>query len=150
MNKRDNARSDLYLAQLRMQSAPNTPGLPQHRDGLASHKSPMGMNFPKTVHDSDDSDNDSIDNVDAAEKGRHHGMFDAEDREYEVRHNNFHMSVTPPPDHDAREENVNEHVPAAPGEQTYAAVPIPGAYASPVASPSFAPAQAMHYPAEAR
>jgi hypothetical protein len=28
MAARDRARSDLYLAQLRMQSAPNTPGLP--------------------------------------------------------------------------------------------------------------------------
>lgn len=34
---------------------------------------------------------------------------------------------------------VNEHAPAAPGEQTYDAVPIPGAYASPLASPAFQP-----------
>lgn len=32
-------------------------------------------------------------------------------------------------------ERVIEHVAAAPGEQTYDAVPIPGAYASPVANP---------------
>ena len=38
-------------------------------------------------------------------------------------------------------EKVQEHVPAAPGEQQYASVPIPDAYASPVASPSFAPQQ---------
>lgn len=30
---------------------------------------------------------------------------------------------------------IQEHVPAAPGEQTYDAVPIPGAYSSPLASP---------------
>ncbi|KAF4634579.1 hypothetical protein G7Y89_g3526 [Cudoniella acicularis] len=31
-----------------------------------------------------------------------------------------------------------EHVSAAPGEQTYDAVPIPGAYASPLSSPGLA------------
>ena len=46
-------------------------------------------------------------------------------------------------------EQVREHVPAAPGEQTYAAVPIPGAYQSPVASPSFAPAQ-LQLPSQAQ
>ena len=43
-------------------------------------------------------------------------------------------------------EKVQEHVPAAPGEQQYASVPIPDAYASPVASPSFAPLQQMSVP----
>ena len=38
------------------------------------------------------------------------------------------------------EDRINEHVAAAPGEQTYDAVPIPGAYASPLSSPGF-PAQ---------
>lgn len=33
MAKRDTARSDLYLAQLRSQSAPNTPGIASPRDG---------------------------------------------------------------------------------------------------------------------
>lgn len=36
-------------------------------------------------------------------------------------------------------DKIQEHVPAAPGEQQYASVPIPEAYASPLASPSFAP-----------
>jgi hypothetical protein len=35
-------------------------------------------------------------------------------------------------------ERLNEHVGAAPGEQQYAAVPIPGAY-TPLASPSYPP-----------
>lgn len=33
---------------------------------------------------------------------------------------------------------------AAPGEQQYDAVPIPGAYASPLSSPGFAPQQQGH------
>ena len=149
MDARDKARSDLYLAQLRVQSAPNTPGLPHHRAAeLANAKSPLGMAFPKTLHDTDSDSDDE--RVDAAEKGLH---LEAADREYEERHAQFHMDVTPPPpaaDREPREPTVNDHVPAAPGEQTYAAVPIPGSYASPVPTPSFAPANAMHYPAEAR
>jgi len=43
-------------------------------------------------------------------------------------------SITP-----EKTENRIEHAPKAPGEQTYDAVPIPGAYASPVQSPGFAP-----------
>jgi hypothetical protein len=35
-------------------------------------------------------------------------------------------------------ERVIEHVAAAPGEQTYDAVPIPGAYTSPLTSPGLA------------
>jgi hypothetical protein len=38
------------------------------------------------------------------------------------------------------QERQNEHVGATPGEQTYAAVPIPGAY-TPLASPSYPPPQ---------
>lgn len=40
-----------------------------------------------------------------------------------------------------KKEKVNEHVAAAPGEQQYAAVPIPGAYASPLSSPGLAQPQ---------
>jgi hypothetical protein len=36
-------------------------------------------------------------------------------------------------------ERVNAHMDAAPGEQTYGAVPIPNAYASPLTSPTFLP-----------
>jgi hypothetical protein len=38
----------------------------------------------------------------------------------------------------AQTEQVIEHVAAAPGEQTYDAVPIPGAYASPLTSSGLA------------
>ncbi len=46
---------------------------------------------------------------------------------------------------DGFEPKVNEHVPAAPGEVTYEDVPIPGAYASPLASPSALPHQGMSF-----
>lgn len=43
-----------------------------------------------------------------------------------------------PPQSPGFQERVNDHVSAAPGEQTYASVPIPGAY-TPLASPSYPP-----------
>ncbi len=154
MNVRDKARSDLYLAQLRVQSAPNTPGF---------QKTPMSANFPAHIRDDD---------VDDAEKG--------ESTQYASKHQSFSqpkpIQLQPPPikihsatpamssdgfddaptfnDHvpaapgeptydSVPVPGTYEHVPAAPGEQTYDAVPIPGAYANPLPSPgSAAPGQA--------
>ena len=147
MNNRDKARSDLYLAQLRVQSAPNTPGF--------TARSATGANFPKHLHD-DDSDEDRIDYV---EKG---GSYDAADAEYARRHqqvftpsSGFQLHAPPPGlkvtsatpivgQGEFASEQKQEHMSAAPGEQTFDAVPIPGAYVSP-ASPGFQPA-GMHFP----
>lgn len=49
-------------------------------------------------------------------------------------------TVSPPLPSPAFQERRNDHVAAAPGEQQYAAVPIPGAY-TPLASPSYPPPQ---------
>ena len=137
MDLRDKAREDLYLAQLRTQSAPNTPGF----------KSPMSPAFPAHLHDPED----------AAENG--------ENVQYaQKRQSSFTkpkpFALQPPPikvqhatpsinqegfDSTAPAENHAEHVPAAPGEQQYESVPIPGAYSSPLSSPSFAPAQPMSF-----
>ncbi|KAL5313423.1 hypothetical protein ACEPPN_019156 [Leptodophora sp. 'Broadleaf-Isolate-01'] len=76
MDVRDRARSDVYLAQLRSQSTPNTPGF-----------GPMSPSSSTPV------------------------------------------------------ERRIEHVSAAPSEQTYDAVPIPGACASPLSSPGLAQLQ---------
>ncbi|KAI4128158.1 MAG: hypothetical protein LQ338_002860 [Usnochroma carphineum] len=140
MDLRDRARSDLYLAQLRSQSAPNTPGF---------HKTPMSPSFAAHLHDDDDP-------INKAENGEYYQTQYAQKRQsafsqpkpftlqpppIRVQH------ATPSPPQDGFEpalphaEQVNEHVPAAPGEQTYEFVPIPGAYASPLASPSFPPPQ---------
>jgi len=140
MNVRDRARSDLYLAQLRSQSAPNTPGF---------SKTPLSQSFGAHLHD----------DIDVAEKGEY---FTEEDAQYARKHQSFStpkpFALQPPPVRitgatptleqtgfaSPRGASVQEHVPAAPGEQTYDAVPIPGAYASPLSSPSFAPAS-LHY-----
>ena len=131
MDLRDKARTDLYLAQLKAQSAPNTPGI---------SKTPMTSTFPAHLHD---------DPLDAAENGEHY----TEGTQFASKHQSFSQpkpfALQPPPikihaasptmSHGGFESKsqVQEHVPAAPGEQTYDAVPIPGAYSSPLASPSF-------------
>ena len=124
MNVRDKARSDLYLAQLKSQSAPNTPGF----------KSPMSPRFPSDVRD---------DPINDAEKG--------ESTQYASKRQSFSQpkpftlqappikvqSATPTMSQEEfeSEPKIQEHVGAAPGEQTYEAVPIPGAYSSPMSSP---------------
>ena len=59
-------------------------------------------------------------------------------------------STSPPPPPPAPPlspgfERRVDHVPAAPGEQQYAAVPIPGAYATPLASPAPVHAKPMGF-----
>lgn len=144
MDIRDRARSDLYLAQLRSQSAPNTPGFAPKSPGFPSAlASPRFQNMEQDEHS-------------AAENGEsgYYGtqfatakptslapvskQFQLQPPPIRVQH------ATPKPEHDGFEpaepaERVNEHVDAAPGEQTYDTVPIPGAYASPLTSPSFQP-----------
>lgn len=128
MDLRDRARSDLYLAQLRSQSAPNTPGFQKG-------------NMSSKIHD---------DPLDAAENGENYDNS----TQFAQKHQSFStpkpFNLQPPP---IRVHNATpslsqdgfaapaaaEHVPAAPGEQTYDAVPIPGAYASPLSSPAFQP-----------
>ncbi|KAL2049758.1 hypothetical protein ABVK25_009981 [Lepraria finkii] len=135
MDLRDRARSDLYLAQLRSQSAPNTPGF---------QKTPMTSTFPSHLHDDPES---------AAENGEYY----SDSKQFASKHQSFSQSkpftLQPPPIkvHAATPTvsqggfeptptpQIQEHVPAAPGEQTYDAVPIPGAYASPLGSPGFQP-----------
>lgn len=143
MDLRDKARSDLYLAQLRTQSAPNTPGFAR------TPKSPYFS--VAQVHDP----------YSAAENGEHYSVQYATPKSPTRTPEPFQLqpppirvqnatprlaqegfdapaahTPSPPP---AQTETVNQHVPAAPGERTYESVPIPGAYASTLASPTFPP-----------
>jgi hypothetical protein len=142
MDIRDKARSDLYLAQLRTQSAPNTPGFAQSarsatfptKGGDEYSAAENGENYgsgaqvvtvsPASAHGS------SPFKLQAPPIKIHHATPRAQD--------GFQSAPTPtssPPPQDRQ----NEHVAAAPGEQTYDAVPIPGAYASPLTSPAVQP-----------
>jgi len=157
MAVRDRARSDLYLAQLRSQSVPNTPGFAQN--GLPSAREggwrPPVEYFPST--DISDAEKGGA----RDEKGRFvvvepktftepkpFSLMPApvklKDATPRVKQASFASpSTTPPPPMPPAspvQELRQEHVPAAPGERTYGQVSIPGSYASPLASPGYAPA----------
>ncbi|ORY00033.1 hypothetical protein BCR34DRAFT_606428 [Clohesyomyces aquaticus] len=155
MAVRDKARSDLYLAQLRTQSAPNTPGFGPLSPRSGGWRPPPG--HPMYVDPHSAAENGESEHVQpqfaraivqpqpfslkappiriqgATPKVEQDG-FDAPPRSNTV-------SPPLPPLSPGFVERQNDHVPAAPGEQQYAAVPIPGSYVAPLASPSFAPAQ---------
>jgi hypothetical protein len=128
MDVRDKARSDLYLAQLRSQSAPNTPGFGPKSPGYSLYgaKSPR---FPPAAYSSNP--------LSDAEEGMGTRFVDAPKPGATPAVKPFTLQPPPIKIHGATPkvsqsatfaENDNGHVPAAPGEQQYASVPIPGAY----------------------
>ena len=128
MDLRDKTRSDLYLAQLRSQSAPNTPGFP---------RSP-GFQSKGDDYSSAEKGESSF----APPPSSSHGStpFKLQAPPIKVQNatpktpqNGFDNSTSSSP-----AERQNEHFAAAPGEQTYAAVPIPGAYGGPSRGPGAA------------
>jgi len=143
MDARDRARSDLYLAQLRFQSAPNTPGF--------SSQTPRTPQFPAMS---------TVDPYHAAEAGQSStqyavsthvspqsavdgSAFKLQAPPIRIHHptprqpqDGFDAAPAPPL---PLQDRQNEHVEAAPGEQTYEAVPIPQAHAGPLVSPAFPP-----------
>ncbi len=143
MDVRDRARSDLYLAQLRSQSAPNTPGFGPLSPSYSQHvKSPR---FPPSIYENNAQS--------AAEDGFAGTRFVEAKPSSATTPKPFTLQPPPIKVHNATpktpqegfdapaarpQERVIEHVAPAPGEQQYASVPIPGAYASPMASPGSA------------
>ncbi|CAG8957768.1 hypothetical protein HYFRA_00000106 [Hymenoscyphus fraxineus] len=134
MDVRDRARSDLYLAQLRSQSAPNTPGFGPMSPSYSTHmKSPR---FPPSTYQS----------ASEAEEGFAGARFVEAKPAGAISEKKFTLQAPPIKIHGATPKlqqggfantntthqlPVRQHVEAAPGEQTYESVPIPGAYKSP-------------------
>lgn len=154
MAVRDKARSDLYLAQLRSQSAPNTPGFGPLSPRSGGWKPPPGHpNYVDPHSAAEKGDSDSVQfareivqpqpfslkappiKITGATPKVAQGGFDAPQRT---------NTASPPLGSPGFQERQNDHVPAAPGEQTYASVPIPGAY-TPLASPSYPPPSAQGF-----
>lgn len=137
MDVRDKARSDLYLAQLRSQSAPNTPGFGPLSPSYSQHmKSPR---FPAA----------SYNNLSHAEEGYIEPGTRFVDAKPASTAAAKPFALQPPPikihaatpktsqggfeqqiprAYSPPAERHVEAAPTAPGEQQYAAVPIPGAY----------------------
>jgi hypothetical protein len=136
MNARDRARSDLYLAQLRFLSAPNTPGFtadqtyrppraPVKLSATAEHVLSQ-VQYASPPHNS-------------LQSGMDAGTFVLQSPPIRIHHTTprqpqepFEAAPLPP-----EAQHVNEHVDAAPGEQIYDAVPIPTAYPNRQATPVY-------------
>lgn len=149
MQARDRARSDLYLAQLKMQSAPNTPGLP---GGLLSPRD--GGWAPPQGYDSYNEDR----KMEMGEAG--FTQYATVSKAPVAAVKPFTLLAPPPTKKSAKFDNsdaidsptsasspapayVNEAVPAAEGERDYGTVAIPGAYQP--ASPGFPPTQTQAF-----
>jgi hypothetical protein len=128
MDVRDRARSDLYLAQLRSQSAPNTPGFGPLSPSAAY----------KTMGDIEEGYGEPEPGarfVEAKPGNKTPKPFALQPPPIRIHAATPKTSQagfsTPPRAVSPPAETVNEHAPVAPGEQQYAAVPIPGAYVAP-------------------
>lgn len=139
MDVRDRARSDLYLAQLRSQSAPNTPGFGPLSPSFSQHaKSPR---FPPSSYNTSNPQSN-------AEEGFAGTRFVEAKPISASPVKPFQLQPPPIKVHSAtpktvqsgfeplpsKQERQIDHVQAAPGEHQYASVPIPGAYV-PLTSP---------------
>jgi hypothetical protein len=153
MDMRDRARSDLYLAQLRTQSAPNTPGFgPLSPSYSARMRSPR---LPPTAYTTASSLSKAEDGLAKVEPGTRFveakPAFARTAKPFTLQAPPVKTHTTPktpqsefapapatpsflqpqPPaayTQSAKEDTI-EPAPMAPGEKQYDAVPIPGAYA---------------------
>lgn len=150
MAVRDKARSDLYLAQLRGQSAPNTPGFGPLSPRSGGWRPPPG--HPAYVDPQSAAENGAAETIQYAREIAQPQPFQLQappikiqgatpklDQDgFESPSRSHTVSPPLPPASPGFKERNNEHVGAAPGEQTYASVPIPGAY-TPMTSPQYPP-----------
>jgi len=148
MDVRDRARSDLYLAQLRSQSAPNTPGFGPMSPSFSTHmKSPR---FPPNTYSASAAEEGFAGPGTRFVEAKPASTMASKPFALQAPPIKVHNATpktpqngfdAPPPSQSPKQERVIEHVAAAPGEQQYAAVPIPGAYALPLTSPGLAQPQ---------
>lgn len=154
MDIRDRARSDLYLAQLRTQSAPNTPGFGPLSPSYSQHmKSPR---FPPAAYTSMGDIEEGLRKDSYVAPGTR--FVEAKPKSQKVQKP---FALQPPPikvqaatpktpqtgfavatlrqhspplrqtsEQPLQQETRTEHAPIAPGEHIYGDVPIPGAYAA--------------------
>jgi hypothetical protein len=162
MANRDRARSDLYLAQLRSQSAPNTPGF---APGMLSPRD-GGYKAPTDYYANAPEIEEGVQYIDPVAQQSPTKPFRLQAPPIRIQGATPRMeqvgftpvataardpNPTPPVEEDQRSplmaevprELQQQHFGAAPGEQVYDDVPIPGAYEAPM-SPGMAP-QHMDY-----
>ncbi|RYP14846.1 hypothetical protein DL767_010373 [Monosporascus sp. MG133] len=161
MDMRDRARSDLYLAQLRSQSAPNTPGFGPKSPAFSQYA--LSPRFPpsqfKSLSDISESPAPTFTPAAVAEPPSAFASVSSQNNNMPAA-KPFVLQPPPPKAPSATPKlgqgafrtppastptspttatastgapTFNPHGPVAPGEQQYDAVPIPGAYADPAA-----------------
>ncbi|KAI0176384.1 hypothetical protein GGR52DRAFT_571348 [Hypoxylon sp. FL1284] len=152
MDLRDRARSDLYLAQLRSQSAPNTPGFGPKSPSFSQYA--MSPRFPPSTYKSLSDLEAGPNFTPGAQIPEPQSAFassalpsqapkpfklqapptKAPSATPKLGQGGFRTPTSPSSPSSsasasASTSNVNAHGPVAPGEIQYDAVPIPGAYA---------------------
>jgi hypothetical protein len=147
MDLRDKARSDLYLAQLRTQTAPNTPGFGPLSPSYSTYmKSPR---FPSSAHNQDplSKAEDGFSGIEPgtrfveakpafAQKPKPFALQAPPTKAPKTPQKTAFavpppstVAVPPPAAYRPARETRTEPAPMAAGEKQYDAVPIPGAYA---------------------
>lgn len=138
MDARDKARSDLYLAQLRSQSAPNTPGFAHtpRTPRFPTAMTQISKEDPYSAAENGYSQQPSSTSPQSASTSTPFKLQAPPARTPKTPQAGFGevpaVTVHSPPLPSSSPEPMerrNEHVAAAPGEQVYESVPIPGAYA---------------------
>lgn len=146
MDLRDKARSDLYLAQLRTQSAPNTPGFGPKSPALSQYA--LSPRFPPSSHQTYRSLGDIEEGASPFTPGGQRLVEPTSAFSKPTADSGFKLQAPPTKARSATPKTTGgfqtpttdstpmpsqstavEHAPVAPGEQIYEAVAIPGAYA---------------------
>lgn len=145
MDLRDRARSDLYLAQLRSQSAPNTPGYAPKSPAFGGPKSPALSNYamsprhPPAAFGNLSNIGETSPFTPSGHAVEPQSHFNAPPPAFKLqappskapsatpKSNHFSPSATATPT--TASETVSEPSTQESDEPTYEAVPIPGAYA---------------------
>jgi hypothetical protein len=144
MDAREKARTDLYLAQLRSQSAPNTPGFinTPRAEKFHSAETPRTPGFPSLRRNVEDGNASPTQFASSQPTAQPTFKLQAPPLKHTPRQqqdgfepvtmptSSSSRSPPPPPSSPPPQERMNEHVAAAPGEQVYESVAIPGQYDS--------------------
>lgn len=145
MDMRDRARSDLYLAQLRSQSAPNTPGFGPKSPAFSQYA--MSPRFPPSTYNSLSEMSKAPTFTPGAPIAEPSSSFVSQATAAKPAEKPFKLQAPPTKARSATPKIAqggfttpttssppeNSFNAVAPGEQQYDAVPIPGAYADAVA-----------------
>jgi hypothetical protein len=139
MDMRDKARSDLYLAQLRTQTAPNTPGFGPKSPAFSQYA--LSPRFPpqayRSLGDIDETQspftpggNRLVEPESAFTKPAEKTGFNLQPAPKKANPATPKVgALITPTSATQPTPNFPTHAPVAPGEVQYDAVPIPGAYA---------------------